>query len=83
MSSKLYRRRPRTVEVREVTADNIEEISAWAHGNIYGGTLFIPASVGRAHVNPVYPGNLIVHEGVNFSVWRDREFFDATFESLT
>jgi len=83
MSTKLYRRRPRTVEVREVTAENIADIAAWAHGQVYGGTLFIPSSVGRAHVNPVYPGNLVVHEGVNYSVWRDRAFFDATFESLT
>lgn len=82
MSIKLYRRRPVTVEVREVTKDNVEELAEWAGGQIHGGTLFIAVSVGRAYVNPTFTGDLIVHEGHHFTIWRDRDFFDSTFEPL-
>jgi hypothetical protein len=83
MNIKLYRRRPHTVEVREVTRENVENMARWAGGEVHGGTLFIAHVAGRAYTNPAFPGDLVVHEGHSFSVWRDRAYFDATFESLT
>jgi len=80
---KLFRRRPVTVEVREVTHDNVESIAHWSGGQVHGGTVFIAITQGRSYTNPAFPGDLVVHEGHLFTVWRDRAFFDATFEPLT
>jgi len=81
---KLYRRRPTTVEVREVTHDNVESIAHWANAEVHGGTVFIAVTQGRGYTNPAFPGDLVVHEGNGkFGVWRDRKHFDATFEPLT
>jgi len=80
---KLYRRRPVTVEVREVTKDNTESIAFWSGGQVHGGTVFIAITQGRSYTNPAFPGDLVVNENGVFTVWRDRAFFNATFESLT
>lgn len=75
-----YMKVPPFVEVMEVTADNLNEVAAWAGGSVNRDSANLPIIILRKQsppYNKAWVGDLVVRDGDgNFRVAKSSAFFD-------